>query len=295
MNRALTMNELERVAGGKNLMTNASALHEQKPLQNTLSATRNPVTQGAFLYGGLDDPTGCCWAGCVTPETRFTLTDGSVKRVDEMADNDRLLVWDFDNGRLTDAPITFFHRVQAEAQVLRVSFSDGTRVGVVMEHCFFDLTDRRFVEINKASQEEELKGHRFAKLTDGKITEVVLTGICRDGTTDSFYSPVTDAHFNCFAEGLLSISGFMKGLYNVFDLEENELKYNAEKKAAEIKAAGEIPYEVFASVASRELYERNNAGWFSVTIAKGLITAEELVELFDFCRPFFIGEKKPAA
>ena len=46
----------------------------------------------------------------------------------------------------------------------------------------------------------------------------------------------------------------------MFDLEKNELKYDAAKKAAEIEAVGEIPYEVFASVASRELYDRNNAG-----------------------------------
>ena len=81
----------------------------------------------------------------------------------------------------------------------------------------------------------------------------------------------------------------------MFDLEKNELKYDAAKKAAEIEAVGEIPYEVFASVASRELYERNNAGWFSVSIAKGLTTVQDLVRLFSFCRPFFVNQKGSAA
>ena len=205
------------------------------------------------------------------------------------------MIWDFDRGCLSEAGITFFHRVKEEAPVLRVSFSDGTDVGVVMEHAFFDLTDRRFVAISSANQALELLGHRFAKLSGGKLTEVTLTGIMEDGTTDSYYSPVTEAHFNCFANGMLNISGFMTGLYNVFDLEKNELKYDAAKKAAEIKAVGEIPYEVFASVASRELYDRNNAGWFSVSIAKGLTTAEALVRLFAFCRPFFVNGKNSTA
>ena len=87
----------------------------------------------------------------------------------------------------------------------------------------------------------------------------------------------------------------MKGLYNVFDLEENQLKYDAEKKAAEIKEAGEMPYEVLAGVVSRDLFERNNAGWFGVSIAKGLISAKELFDLLAFCRPFFVGEKINAA
>ena len=87
----------------------------------------------------------------------------------------------------------------------------------------------------------------------------------------------------------------LRNEYNVFDREKNELKYDAVMKASEIKAVGEIPYEVFASVASRELYERNNAGWFSVSIAKGLTTAQELVRLFGFCRPFFVNQKGSAA
>ena len=247
---------------------------------------------GGDSYG--EDP-GCCWCGCVTPDTLFTLADGTEKRVDELQDDDRLMIWDFDRGCLSEAGITFFHRVKEEAPVLRVSFSDGTDVGVVMEHAFFDLTDRRFVAIRSANQALDLLGHRFAKLSGGKLTEVTLTGIMEDGTTDSYYSPVTEAHFNCFANGMLNISGFMAGLYNVFDLEKNELKYDAAKKAAEIEAVGEIPYEVFASVASRELYDRNNAGWFSVSIAKGLTTVPALVRLFGLCRPCFVNGKGCAA
>ena len=226
---------------------------------------------------------------CVTPDTLITLADGSEKRVDELENTDRLLVWDFDNGCLTDAPMTFFHMMKEEAPVLRVSFSDGTSVGVVEEHVFFDLTDRRFVAIYSAEQEEWLAGHSFAKLVDGQITEVVLSGIREDGVTDSYYSPVSQAHFNCFANGMLNISGFMQGFYNVFDLEENDLKYNAEKKAAELEMVGELPYEIFDDLFPRELFESNNAGWLSVSIAKRMIHLRDLYELFDFCGPFFVG------
>ncbi len=242
-----------------------------------------------------NQPSIWCPYICITPETMITLADGTEKRVDEVKDTDRLMVYDFDRGCISEAPITFFHRVNGEAPVIRVTFSDGTEVGVAGEHGFFDMTDRKFVAINNVDQEKELKGHRFAKITADGLTEVALTGIRDGGTADSYYSPVTEAHFNCFAAGMLSISGYMNGLYNVFELEENELKYNAEKMAAEIEAVGEMPYEALAGVISRERFERNKAGWFLVSIAKGLITAEELLKLLDFCRPFFVGEKKPAA
>lgn len=247
------------------------------------------------LSGGEFDPSQDPSGSCLTPDTLITLADGSVKRVDELADDDELLVWDFDAGDLASAPITFFHRVHEEAPVIRVSFSDGTSVGVVEEHVFFDLTDRRYVAINSADQEAELAGHAFAKLVDGHIQGVTLTSIREDGTTDSYYSPVSEAHFNCFAEGMLSMSGFLKGFYNVFDLEEDALRYDAEKKAADIAEIGEIPYAVLASCGSRELFERNRFGWFSVSLAKGLTTLPEAMRLLDFFRPFFVGAGTEAA
>ena len=268
---------------------------KETPVEELGPEVMESAAGGCLLTPG--DPsavTGGCFNWCVTGDTMITMADHSLKRVDEIQDDERLLVWDFDNGCLTDAPLTFFHRMQEEAPVIRVNFSDGSSVGVVKEHVFFDLTDRRFVAVNSTQQEETLKGHLFAKLADGQITEVSLVSICDDGVTDSYYSPVSQAHFNCFTNGFLSISGFMKGLYNVFDLEEKELKYNAEKKAADIKAVGELPHAAIASVVSRGLFEENNAGWFSVSIAKGLTTVQELIALFDFCRPFFIDNSESA-
>lgn len=242
------------------------------------------------VSGGEFDPSQDPSGSCLTPDTMITLADGSAKRVDELADDDQLLVWDFDAGDLAVAPITFFHRVREEAEVLRVSFLDGTSVGVVEEHVFFDLTDRRFVAINSADQEAELAGHAFARLAGGRIQEVVLGSIRPDGTTDSYYSPVSQKHFNCFAEGMLSMSGFLKGFYNVFDLEADALRYDAERKTADIAQIGMIPYAVLASCGSRELFDRNDFGWFSVSLAKGLTTLPEAMRLLDFFRPYFVGE-----
>ena len=157
------------------------------------------------------------------------------------------------------------------------------------------MTNRKFVATNSVDQEAELKGHAFAKHLGGRIEEVTSISIVCDGTTDSYYNPISEAHFNCFAEGVLSISGFLKGFYNVFDLEEDELRYDTAKKAAENAEVGEIPYEAYASCDSRELYEHNNFGWFGASLAKGLTTLPEAIRLPSFSRPFFVGERNVAA
>ena len=146
------------------------------------------------------------------------------------------------------------------------------------------------VDAEHVTQEIELKGHIFAKLVEGQIKEKKTESIKWDGTAEGYYSPISEVHFNCFADGMLSISGFLKGFYNVFDLDESELKCDAEKNAADIAAVGEIPYEMLARCGSCELYERNDFGWFGVSLAKGLTTIPEMINLFDFFRPYFIGE-----
>ena len=160
--------------------------------------------------------------------------------------SDIIKAYDFDKGEVTEAPITLFHRVEEEAPVLRVEFADNLSIGVVKDHCFFDLTDRCFVTIENENQAEELKGHRFAVLDGDEICDVELTDIYMDGTTESYYAPVSEVYLNCFANGLLNMPGYIKGFCNVFELEDDELKYNAEKKAVEMQAASIIDFDAFA-------------------------------------------------
>ena len=85
------------------------------------------INQPVICSGGVYiDPAagGWCFGWCVTPETMITLADGTQKRVDEVKDTDRLMVYDFDNGCIADAPITFFHRMMEEAPVAMMTRSN---------------------------------------------------------------------------------------------------------------------------------------------------------------------------
>ena len=226
--------------------------------------------------------------GCLTPDTLITLADGSQKRVDELESSDIIKAYDFDKGEPVDAPITLFHKVDEEEQVLTIDFSNGVRVGVVKDHCFFDLTDRLFVRIDSEEQSEELAGHRFALLEDNNIVEVELTGIHYEGTTDSYYAPVSEAHLNCFANGLLNMPGYVSGFCNVFELEEDELKYDANKKAEEMESAEEIDSDIFEFIKSSDIYQKNKLDWIRVSVAKGLISLDELMDVYEFCQPYFV-------
>ena len=227
--------------------------------------------------------------GCITPDTLIALADGSQKRVDELENTDIIKVYDFDNGIVTVAPITLFHRVKKEEQVLRVVFSDGTSIGVVKDHCFFDLTDRRFVTIYTEKQADELDGHMFAVLKDDEISEVELVDIRIDGKTDSYYAPVSEVHLNCFTNNLLSMPGYVRGFCNVFELEENELKYDAAKKAEAIRNVSESNADGLAFITNLDVYKKNKLDWIRVSIAKGMISIQELKDLYVFCLPFFVN------
>lgn len=252
---------------------------------------------GKNYFGGLCDVkkakvqsgTSDSGGGCVTPDTLITLADGSQKRVDMLKNTDVIKAYDFDKGCIVDAPMTLYHHVEEKEQVLRVSFSDGTSIGVVKDHCFFDLTDRCYVLIKSEEQEENLKGHKFAILNDDKISEIELVEIKSDGITDSYYAPVSEVHLNCFANGLMNMPGYVSGFCNLFVLEKNELKYDAAEKEKEIKKAVEMMPDSFSYIMNLKVFKDNKLDWLSVSVARGLISVDELKQVYEFCLPYFIS------
>ena len=92
---------------------------------------------------------------------------------------------------------------------------------------------------------------------------------------------------NCFANGLLNMPGGVKGFINVFDLMEEELKYDADKKAAEI-AAAEIDSNLFSAIKNLDIYKKNKLDWLEVSVVRGMVDVEELMNLYEYCLPFFV-------
>ena len=234
---------------------------------------------------------------CVTGDTMLMLEDGSEKRADELDGSERLLTWDFDKGIAVGRKMFFMHKgtFDEPINVLNVKFSDGTTVGVLAEHLFFDMTLGKFIAINDAAMEQNRSyiGHAFAKVSPtGKVNTVTLTDIAIGEKTYEYYAPIAEEHWSHMVNGMFSGCAYTLGMVNRFDFVKGELRYDAQKKAADLANYAILPYEVVAEYMSYELYKKNRFDEMSVAIAKGLLTEAELVGLIDQFIDCFYNSKK---
>ena len=114
---------------------------------------------------------------------------------------------------MTSTPLTGFFKSTVDGEgldVVRVEFDDGSNVGVIVEHLFFDLDEGKFIAINSDSQ--EYVGHKFAKVTpEGKIVPVKVSRIYLDGKAKETFGPQTEGHWNYLAGGVISGNDGQRG------------------------------------------------------------------------------------
>lgn len=215
-------------------------------------------------------------SSCLIAGTLITLADGSQKKVEDLNANDLLLVFNHETGKLDKAYAKFLIHKENEAvkeRILYLTFSDGTEIGIVSEHGFFDKDKLEYVYINEFNVNDYI-GHNFYTINNqNHSTTLISYRIVEEVTT--IYSPISDYHMNCFANGLLTMSNFLDGFINIFKLDEN-MKYDEELMQKDLEMYGESTIEDFLVIADEDLIRSFPYKYVKVSIGKGKITYEEI-------------------
>ena len=240
--------------------------------QDTKNKINNAYDQA---YNSNDDGGGCYAKG-----TLITVADGTQKAVEDIKVGDSVLVFNHLTGELDVSPISYvFHDGEKEYEVLKLQFDDAADVEVLFEHGFFDVDSKEYVLINPENA-KDFVGHRFYRVTakngayDKEI--VTLTDYQVYTSQTECYAVVTAGHINSFANGMLSVTDDIKGLYNIFALDE-DMKYDAQKMEEDIQKYGLFSYEDWKDFVSEEEFAAFNGAFLKVSIGKGLVTQDEIV------------------
>lgn len=218
--------------------------------------------------------------GCFAKGTLITVADGTQIPVENLKEGDNIIVFNHTTGDIDVAPISYiFHDGHKEYEVLTLRFGDVTSVDVLFEHGFFDTDSKRYVLIN-AENAKEYIGHRFYHATclngayEKKIVTLTDYSVHREET--ECYSVLTAAHINHIANGMLAVTDDIKGIYNIFDLDD-DYKYDAAKMAADIEQYGLFSYDEWSDYATAEQFAAFNGAYLKVAIGKGLVTVNEIM------------------
>lgn len=218
--------------------------------------------------------------GCFAKGTLITVADETQIPVENLKEGDNIIVFNHTTGDIDVAPISYiFHDGHKEYEVLTLRFGDVTSVDVLFEHGFFDTDSKRYVLIN-AENAKEYIGHRFYHATclngayEKKIVTLTDYSVHREET--ECYSVLTAAHINHIANGMLAVTDDIKGIYNIFDLDD-DYKYDAAKMAADIEQYGLFSYDEWSDYATAEQFAAFNGAYLKVAIGKGLVTVNEIM------------------
>lgn len=219
---------------------------------------------------------------CIAAGTLITLANGEKKPVELLSGDEMLLVWNLFTGTYDSAPILFIDEDPVETyEVIELLFSDGTSVDVISEHGFWDVDLNKYVYIDKYTT--EYIGHKFLKQGESNMVEVTLTNVNLVEKTTAAYSPVTYGHLCYYVNGMLSMPGGIEGLFNIFEVDNDNMKYNANLMAGDIERYGTFTYEEFNAIVPvpEVMFNAVNGQYLKVALGKGLITIEKIRNLID--------------
>ena len=218
--------------------------------------------------------------GCFTSDTLITLADGSKKRADQITYEDQLLVWDFYNGEYTvSVPSAIYNHGDQAYKVTNLKFSDGTVVKMIAEHEFFDVEANSFVYICEDNV-QTFVGREFLKTDGSSFKSVTLMGYEYTEEYTGCYTILTAMHYNCFGEGMLSLTSDpsykCETFFRIFEVGEG-MKYDEAKMQADIEKYGLYTYEDFAAYVTYEEYVAFGGAYFKVLVGKGLLEFEDIL------------------
>ncbi|MBO5683266.1 MAG: hypothetical protein J6S10_04715, partial [Clostridia bacterium] len=197
-------------------------------------------------------------------------------------------VWNMETGKFDYAPIMFVDSdSEAEFEVIKLCFSDGTVVKVIGEHGFWDYDLNKYVYLD--ANAAEYIGHTFAKKNGDVLEKVTLVDVVIETEVTTAWSPVTVGHLCYFVNGMLSMPGGVGGLFNIFEVDPETMTYDFEQIAKDIETYGLYTYEELNAICplSEDMFNAAGGAYLKISIGKGNLTEEELFAMITRYSKFF--------
>lgn len=241
----------------------------------TQNTTNYPVagdeTSITLTITGGDEDSGCFAAG-----TLITLADGTHKKIEDLNASDSIMVFNHETGQITSINNVFIiKKDRTTYPLLKLYFENGITFDILFEHGIFDCNTNQY-EILTPENIQSYVGHYFYAYRNNQSEKVKLLSYTLDTIETECYSLMSPIYINHFANDLLCVSDGIKGLYNIFELDEN-MTINQGKKQADIEKYGLSQYDDWKEYFTYEQFIAFNVQYYYVIMGKGLCTDEDIL------------------
>lgn len=146
---------------------------------------------------------------CLAKGTKITLANYTTKNIEDITYEDKILVWDFDNGCFASAKPLWIKKTQEAKEYNHIKFEDGRELKTVIDHRIFNMDTQKFT-YSMNEQDTPIGTNVF--LENGRTTKIVEREVIQEKV--EYYNIITDYHMNLFANGILT-SLRLNNLYKI--------------------------------------------------------------------------------
>lgn len=188
---------------------------------------------------------------CIVEGTLITLADGNTKPIEDITYDDKLLTWNFDEGKYENRKPCWIAQSGTSPKYWHTILSDGTEIDLVgakhNSHRFFNAERGAFIYANNFDFGNE---HVFKQ---DSSTPVVVSCEPMTDKTVRFYNMMTEHNINFFANGIL-VGNRFSNMYPIEDMKF--VKYD--KPLNKREDYPEVPDRIFYGLRIAEQSEEQN-------------------------------------
>lgn len=160
---------------------------------------------------------------CLAEGTLITLANGSTKPIEDVRYTDNLLVWDFDEGKFSSARPAWLLKHSYTDEYLLSKYENGSELRTIgsyvpnKHHRVFDADLQKFVYTDDAVNHNVGTINGTSKMISAEVIKKPV----------AYYNIITERHFNCFANGILTSNRF-SNMYEIEDMKYKKMKRNTD-------------------------------------------------------------------
>lgn len=141
--------------------------------------------------------------GCFIQGTMITLSDGSIKPIEDITYEDELMVWDFDRKCTSKSKPLWISSGQVTTSYVEAVFSDGSHLRIHDRHRIFNVDCGQFTYLGEEYLDETPIGTE-TRNSNGERVFLVSIKECQSIEQIKYYGLVSDYHMNIYANNILT-------------------------------------------------------------------------------------------
>ena len=217
---------------------------------------------------------------CFAKGTQILMENGINKNIESLKRGDRIMTWNFFEGKYEPQDIAFVIDHGEEEQIITKLFFENEReLSIIADHGLFDYDLNKFVYISSENAKDYMN-HNFVFCENGKTKISKLIRVENFVERTHAYSLTSAFNYNAIASGALTAPP--PGVFYNWINMGKKMQYDIEKFNEDILKYGLYDYSVFESYGvSYATFVAMNGAYLKIPVEKGIFSFEYIIDLFN--------------